>query len=178
MKLRNFVFAPGLMALAACAHPMTQAPGSARTHDGDRVGVTETTSAATPGKSPSLNVSSELMRRCNLHFDSAEEAPRFGFDDSKLDPQDQAVLAQIAKCVTDGPLAGRSVRLVGRADPRGETEYNMALGARRADSAERFLIQLGVVPSRVRETSRGELDANGNDEAGWARDRRVDVVLE
>lgn len=146
------------------------------------VGMTHTTSLeqpqTEPGLSPNLRVSAELMRQCSIRFDNVEQAPRFGFDQAVLDPQDQAILAQIAKCISDGPLAGRSVRLVGRADPRGETEYNMTLGARRADSAQRFLLQAGVVPAHVSTTSRGELDATGNDEAGWSKDRRVDVELQ
>ena len=88
------------------------------------------------------------------------------------------MLAQIAKCFTTGPLAGRNVRLVGHTDPRGEPEYNMTLGAFRADATAHYLEQLGVTAARIHETSRGELDASGNDEAGWQRDRRVDVELE
>ena len=90
---------------------------------------------------------------------------------------DRDVLAQIATCVTTGPLAGRSLTLVGRADPRGTVGYNMALGARRAHSAGAYLEQLGVGSSRVMETSRGELDATGTDERTWQIDRRVDVML-
>ncbi len=173
MKLSIFFFTA---CLAACGEKaQTRAPEYP-------VGMTHTTALeepkTQPGLSPNLRISPEIVRRCALHFENIEEAPRFGFDRAELDPEDQALLAQVAKCVTEGPLAGRSVRLVGRADPRGETEYNMTLGARRADSAQRFLLQSGVQPSRVQTTSRGELDATGNDEAGWAQDRRVDVLLQ
>ena len=131
-----------------------------------------------PGLSPNLRISAELMRKCQVHFDNVEDAPRFGFDQAALDPQDEAILAQVAKCVTTGPLAGHAVKLVGRADPRGETEYNMSLGARRADAAQQFLVKAGVVPAHVATTSRGELDATGKDESTWALDRRVDVDLQ
>ena len=151
-------------------------------HDEYPVGMTHTTAAEKsepePGLSPNLRISAELMRKCAVHFDNLTDAPRFGFDQAVLDPQDESMLAQVAKCVTDGPLAGRKVKLVGRADSRGETEYNMSLGARRADAAQEYLLKLGVVPSHVRTTSRGELDATGTDEKTWATDRRVDVDLE
>lgn len=173
MKL-SLIFVAG--ALVACAHEQTRA--SVNEYP---VGMTHTTAAekpqTEPGLSPNLRISAELMRQCAIRFDNVEQAPRFGYDQSVLDPQDQAILAQIAKCITDGPLANRSVRLVGRADPRGETEYNMSLGARRAESAQRFLLQAGVAPPHASTTSRGELDATGTDEASWARDRRVDVEL-
>ncbi len=131
-----------------------------------------------PGRSPGINVSPELMRACHISFDTVDTAPKFAFDAAELDGADRILLAQVAKCLTDGPLAGRSIKLVGRADPRGEEEYNMVLGAHRADAAERFLLDMGVKPAHVHETSRGKLDATGTDEEGWARDRRVDLDLE
>jgi peptidoglycan-associated lipoprotein len=54
----------------------------------------------------------------------------------------------------------------------------MALGERRAGSASRYLTALGVDGGKLAETSRGKLDATGSDEHGWARDRRVDIVLQ
>jgi peptidoglycan-associated lipoprotein len=79
--------------------------------------------------------------------------------------------------VTSGPLRGRSLRLVGRADPRGELEYNFALGSARAGSVDAYLTNLGLDSARVSMTSRGKLDATGTNESGWQRDRRVDVDL-
>jgi peptidoglycan-associated lipoprotein len=175
MKL-SLIFVAG--ALAACGqHQASRAPVNEYP-----VGMTHTTAAeepkTEPGLSPNLRISPELMRKCSVHFDNIEDAPRFGFDQAILDPQDEAILAQIAKCVTEGPLAGRAIRLVGRADPRGESEYNLSLGARRAYTARTFLLSAGVKPAHMSVTSRGELDATGKDEAGWARDRRVDVELQ
>jgi peptidoglycan-associated lipoprotein len=127
--------------------------------------------------SPSISVSDEIARACRLHFADLSTAPKFEFDRSDLLPADHEVLGKIGHCVTTGPLQGRSLILVGRADPRGTPEYNMALGARRAHNVTQFLEQLGVAPLRVRETSRGELDAVGTDEATWQFDRRVDILL-
>ena len=140
---------------------------------------TTTTSAQNgpPQTSSSLSVSDELVKACNLHFDSTQQAPKFGFDESDLLPDDRYVLDQIGKCLTTGPLKGRRIQLVGRADSRGEDEYNMALGERRASSVKSYLSGLGVVGENIVSTSRGELDATGTDEEGWARDRRVDLVL-
>jgi peptidoglycan-associated lipoprotein len=69
------------------------------------------------------------------------------------------------------------VKLVGRADPRGTQEYNMALGARRSSSVMSYLTALGVPSTQMRETSRGALDATGSDQAAWQADRRVDVDI-
>jgi peptidoglycan-associated lipoprotein len=79
--------------------------------------------------------------------------------------------------MTTGPLKEKNVELIGRADPRGEAEYNMNLGAIRADAVKHYLAQLGIGGSRLTTTSRGSLDAQGHDEATWATDRRVDLSL-
>ncbi|MDP9002462.1 MAG: OmpA family protein, partial [Myxococcota bacterium] len=63
------------------------------------------------------------------------------------------------------------------ADPRGSASHNMELGARRAASAAGYLQQKGIDGSRIEQTSRGALDAAGIDEASWASDRRVDIVI-
>jgi outer membrane protein OmpA-like peptidoglycan-associated protein len=144
--------------------------------------TTEITSAPIVAKpvpvSPSLNVAEEILNACNLHFNDIQSAPKFEFDKSELQPADEDVLAKIADCVTTGPLAGRELKLVGRADPRGTQKYNMALGARRANAISTFLNKQGVDRSSIHETSRGELDAVGKDETGWAVDRRVDILLQ
>jgi|HubBroStandDraft_1064217.scaffolds.fasta_scaffold110864_1 peptidoglycan-associated lipoprotein len=124
-----------------------------------------------------MNISNELVKACDLHFANIDQAPKFDFDKSDLRHDDQNVLSEIAECVTTGPLEGRQLELVGRADPRGEVEYNFVLGEHRASGAQQYLIELGVNPKQVGMTSRGKLDAGGTDEAGWQRDRRVDVNL-
>jgi peptidoglycan-associated lipoprotein len=127
--------------------------------------------------SPNLAVTSDLARRCALHFNSAPRAPKFDFDRFELLPEDRDVLDQVGTCLTTGPLRGRTVQLVGRADPRGTEEYNLGLGTRRAESVLEYLQHLGVSPGQLSQTTRGALDATGTDEAGWREDRRVDLRL-
>jgi peptidoglycan-associated lipoprotein len=136
-----------------------------------------TTSAPATSDKMAVNVDADIVKLCNLKFENIEEAPKFDYDSEQLTQGEKNILEAIAKCLTTGPLKGRSVDLVGRADPRGETEYNMTLGAKRARSVHSFLGQLGVPGDKLRDTSRGELDATGTDEAGWRKDRRVDVRL-
>lgn len=135
------------------------------------------TSAPAKKDQMAVNVDDAILKACNLKFASVDEAPKFDFDSEQLSENEKAVLEQVAKCLTTGPLKGRSVDLVGRADPRGETEYNMTLGAKRARAAHTFLSGLGVANDSLFDTSRGELDATGTDEQGWRKDRRVDVKL-
>lgn len=73
-----------------------------------------------------------------------------------------------------------NVRIEGNTDSRGTNEYNMALGERRALSAQKYLIGLGVQPSRLTTVSYGEERAllTGKDEMSWAQNRRSDFVVE
>jgi peptidoglycan-associated lipoprotein len=124
---------------------------------------------------PAVNVSKEIMDACNITV--PDRAPKFDFDSSDLSSAEKAILDQVAKCLTTGPLAGKNVKLIGRADPRGEQEYNMELGENRGSSVKRYLVSLGVDGKRMVLTSRGALDASGTDEEGWRKDRRVDIAL-
>lgn len=142
--------------------------------------TTATTTTSAPPPKPeqmAVNVDNDIVKACNLKFTNVEDAPKFDYDSDDLSPPEKDVLSQIAKCLTTGPLKGRSVDLVGRADPRGESEYNMTLGAKRARNVHNFMGTLGVGNDKMHDTSRGEMDATGTDEAGWRRDRRVDVKL-
>jgi len=126
-----------------------------------------------------LSVSNAIAKACGIpvRADGKSVAPSFEFDSAALVDEDRALLAQVAKCLTEGALKGRSVTLIGRTDPRGEPEYNMTLGVSRSDTVRRYMVDLGVGRERAISTSRGELDATGRNEAGWAHDRRVDVEL-
>jgi peptidoglycan-associated lipoprotein len=128
--------------------------------------------------SPNVYVSDDLAKQCTLHVDNVQEAPKFDYDAASLEPADRDVLEKIATCVTNGPLHGRHLELVGRADPRGTEEYNMGLGSRRAGTVREFLQRLGVMQGQLAQTTRGALDANGTDDSTWKLDRRVDITLQ
>jgi peptidoglycan-associated lipoprotein len=164
-----------LTTAAGCAH---DAPPPAPTPTSAPAPVT--LRPATAGKTNStIFLSDELRKQCAIGVvESSKTAPKFAFDESAITSDDRDVLARIAECLTTGPLKGKSVKLVGRADMRGTTEYNMALGARRSDAVTKYLLGMGVPSSQMVETSRGELDATGNGEEGWRKDRRVDIDVQ
>jgi peptidoglycan-associated lipoprotein len=137
---------------------------------------TTTATTATQGKDPAVNVSKDIIDACNITI--PDRAPKFDFDSSNLSSAEKEILDQVAKCLTTGPLKGRSIKLIGRADPRGEHEYNMGLGENRGTSVRKYLANLGVTDDHMAVTSRGALDATGTDEAGWQKDRRVDIALQ
>jgi peptidoglycan-associated lipoprotein len=127
--------------------------------------------------SPNLALSGDIVQLCGIKAASMTADPHFDYNTDELTPEDRTVLDQLATCMTTGPLKGKAVSLIGRADPRGTEEYNLGLGSRRATSVSSYLEKLGVGQPQLAVTTRGALDATGTDEAGYAKDRRVDVQL-
>ncbi len=101
----------------------------------------------------------------------------FDFDQYNLKPSSQATLERQAAWLAT--YSGVTLTVEGHADERGTREYNLALGARRANAVKDYLVSLGVDPSRVTTISYGkERPAElGSNEAAWAANRRgVSVV--
>src|SRR4029077_20859147 len=102
------------------------------------------------------------------------EAVYFDFNESSLSTEATSAIDRTADCLRKRG-AGKNVALIGRTDPRGTEEYNIALSERRALSVKERLQRLGVEGGGLRTVAKGELDATGTDERGWAKDRRVDL---
>jgi peptidoglycan-associated lipoprotein len=118
-----------------------------------------------------VSIDDEVARLCDL------PETRFDFDSTKLSKSARDMLDALAACFVSGPAKDKDMRLVGHADPRGDEDYNMGLGQRRAGSVSKYLAKKGLPKGRMETSSRGELDASGSDERGWAADRRVDILL-
>jgi peptidoglycan-associated lipoprotein len=174
MKARWSVLAASSLlvsSLAGCAHDSPPPPRTA-----PPAVVTQSAPPQPRLRSDQVvNIAEDIRKACGI--DDSERAPKFDFDSNQLSSNDRDVLQKVSTCLTTGPLRGRSIRLVGRADPRGETEYNMNLGESRATSVRAYLRSLGIGDGRMSETSRGALDATGHDEETWRKDRRVDLTL-
>jgi peptidoglycan-associated lipoprotein len=125
------------------------------------------------GSHSEVNIAPDIRKLCGI----TESEALFDFDSSKVRKGDHPVLEKLVQCFTTGPLAGKTMRLVGHADPRGDDEYNVALGGRRSSNIKTYLVGLGLKDAQGETTSRGEMDAVGTDDASWGKDRRVDIVL-
>ncbi len=100
---------------------------------------------------------------------------RFGYDSSVLDAGTRGEIETAAACLRNST---DFVRVEGHCDDRGTTEYNLALGQRRADAVARYLVGLGVAPSRVQAVSYGEERpaSGGSGESAWSLNRRVEIL--
>ncbi len=96
----------------------------------------------------------------------------FDYDSSVVKSDTEQVIRSFGQWM----LANPSSKLVveGHADERGTREYNLALGARRANATKRYLVAMGISPNRIRTISYGKErpdDPRSNEEA-WAKNRR------
>jgi peptidoglycan-associated lipoprotein len=101
----------------------------------------------------------------------------FETDQTDLTPQAQATLDKQAQWLTN--YGQYSFTIEGHADERGTREYNIALGARRAQSVRDFLISRGIQANRMRTISYGKERpvAVCNDISCWSQNRRAVTVL-
>jgi peptidoglycan-associated lipoprotein len=101
----------------------------------------------------------------------------FETDSTELTPQSRATLDKQAQWLTN--YSQYAFTIEGHADERGTREYNIALGARRAQTARDYLISRGIQANRMRTISYGKERpvAVCNDISCWSQNRRAVTVL-
>lgn len=164
----------GLLALAGCSKknvkPTTGAADAAQSGlstQGNGVADAGGAAAAIAGDQSATGAGAGVEQGRIVYFD---------FDSSDIRPEFNALLAQVARELVGN--AGHKVRLEGNTDERGSPEYNIGLGERRAQAVKRALMLQGVSETQLTTVSYGEerpVDS-GQNEAAWAKNRRVEIV--
>ena len=161
-KLATTVVVAGAMALAACQSkaPDTLPPQPA--------GSTPPPDSAGPIPGSQADFLAQMSGRQVIYFDT---------DRYNIDSADAAALQTQAQWLSRYPSKRATVE--GHADERGTREYNLALGARRAKSAQDFLVARGVASTRIRTISYGKERpvAVCDDISCWSQNRRAVTVL-
>jgi len=125
-------------------------------------------------------VSLEALQKGTLGK-GADEGPlrdvNFDFDRYELRPDMREILKGQVTWLKANPQV--RVEVEGHCDERGTSEYNLALGAKRAESVKRYLIDLGISPDRFSTVSYGEElpTCREETEACWAKNRRAHFVV-
>ena len=101
----------------------------------------------------------------------------FELDSYQVSPEAGQRLAAQAQWLQRYPNV--AVRIEGNADERGTREYNLALGARRAEAVRQYLVERGVAPNRIDTISYGKERpiATGGGEESWARNRNAHTAI-
>jgi peptidoglycan-associated lipoprotein len=159
MKFRSLCVIGAMLLLAACQ----SAPQSNNGAGG--AGGTAATSSVVPGSREDFvqNVGDRVF---------------FDFDSSAIKPEGEKTLERQAMWLKK--YSNVNVTIEGHCDDRGTREYNLALGARRAETVREYLVSRGIAASRMRTISYGKERpvALCNDISCWSQNRRAVTVLD
>jgi peptidoglycan-associated lipoprotein len=166
------VAAAALLLVAGCASKVPLAD--------EKGAPIETRTGTTPGSAGAGGAGSGQsgVTTVNTGSTASATAPRivyFDFDSYTIRDEYRALIETSAK----GLAGARSKRMTveGHTDERGGSEYNLALGQKRAETVARAMALLGVNAEQVEAVSFGKERpaAQGSDEAAWAKNRRAEI---
>jgi peptidoglycan-associated lipoprotein len=131
-----------------------------------------------PEPAPAPTVEEEAAKMAEIaKSEFINENIYFDFDRSNLDARAQATLRKKAQFLKTYPDVYTTIE--GHCDERGTSEYNLALGERRAESAKSFLIDMGIEAYRISTVSFGEErpTCTEKNEACWSKNRRDEFII-
>ncbi len=154
--------------LAACGSSVKldeKAPIEDRSASADPRSV----STVTAGSTDPLNDPKGVLAKRSVYFD---------FDSYAVKEEYRPVIESHAKYLSSNKA--RKVVIQGNTDERGGSEYNLALGQKRAEAVRKSMSLLGVDEAQMGAVSLGKEKpkATGSDEASWAENRRSDIVYQ
>ncbi|MGE5218074.1 MAG: peptidoglycan-associated lipoprotein Pal [Chloroflexota bacterium] len=176
--LRELVVCLSVLALAgiaACSSTDTAKPNAA---GASQVGQNGSKKQAASGISQAQTQSQsslDALRRGEKPTTAPSSALKevyFDFDRYDLSGDARATLKASGDWLRSNPAV--RVEIEGHCDERGTSEYNLALGAKRAQAAKDYLVSLGVAPGRVSTVSYGEEIpvCREHNESCWSKNRR------
>lgn len=136
--------------------------------------VTEISSSDSPVSSPGAGSSNVSSNDESTYDTQASFSPiYFNFDSSAVSKKDYDKINKISQHLKNKPYS--KVTIEGHCDDRGTTQYNLALGKRRASSVKDILLKAGANKSQISTVSYGEESPSveGQGEAAWSKNRRA-----
>jgi len=190
MRIKHLLV-PAIVAtfvLSACggsSEPPPAPPGPTGPTQAEIDARNDSIAAARAAEQARLQAERDAQRREQDRMNRAQEQARstleavvlFDYDEATITAASERLLRAKLPILRNSPTV--RLRLEGHADERGSTEYNLALGSRRAEAVREFLAGFGISANRFTTTSFGEERpaVNRSDEAAWAQNRRVAFVI-
>ena len=161
--------AAGALLLGACSTPIKQAEKPAAPQQPVAVSQPDQRTVSTvevPAVDPLDDPKGVLAKR-SVYFD---------YDSYMVKDEFKSVIEAHSRYL--GANKGRKIVIQGNTDERGGSEYNLALGQKRADAVRKALGVMGVPEAQMEAVSFGKEKpkATGSNEAAWAENRRADIV--
>lgn len=156
------IFLFGLLVLAGCASSNVKQQAQLRPE-----ATASTQTAVNNSSSAGSMTANGIPAKASLYF---------GFDQSTVSNADKPVLEANAKYLKEH--SETKIVVQGNTDERGSSEYNLALGNRRAESAKKILTVLGVSNKKIEVVSFGKEKPKllCHEESCWSENRRADIV--
>jgi peptidoglycan-associated lipoprotein len=152
--LLGIVFLASLLVLAGCPKSTPTAQGDAASQAGTASGSKGQQQSKTGESSTGAGSLEDARKGKSPVSDGPLKEIYFAYDSFDLRPDARATLKASAEWLKANPAA--RVEVEGHTDERGTNEYNLALGAKRAQAAKDYLISLGIPAARVSTISYGE----------------------
>ena len=175
-RLTNLAALTAVLILTACSSAVplkTPAPIENRSasivNDGSNSADPRGVARVESNTTDSLNDLKGILAKRSVYFD---------YDSYDVKPEFRPLVEAHARYL----LSNKNRRLLiqGNTDERGGSEYNLALGQRRADSVRKLMSSMGVPESSIESVSLGKEKpkATGSSEEAWAENRRADLVYQ
>ncbi len=164
-------------AMLAAVAVLTAACSSTKPEQSTTATTTTTTTSPQPPIVDPVRADGDAERIARIVRILADSSIYFDYDSYTIKPEYQGVLQKDFDALKFVPSL--NVRLEGNTDERGSSEYNLALGQKRAESVRRALGILGMPDANMEAVSFGKEKTRGDchDEGCWSKDRRVDLTV-
>jgi len=172
---RHLLTALAVASLAACSSvKLDDAPVESRTPTA--VGAGSGSGANATGSSQTRVAPVDVTGTSNVNYSNLPRVVYFDFDSYVVKDDYRPVIEANGKALTADRK--RHVTVEGHTDDRGSSEYNLALGQRRAEAVVRSLTLVGANATQLEAVSFGKERpaVQGEDEAAWAKNRRAELA--
>ena len=173
----HLLTAVAVASLAACSSVKLddQAPVESRTGAGASSGSGAAGGGAA-GSSQTRVAPVDVTGASNVNYTNLPRVVYFDFDSYVVKDDYRPVIEANAKALSTNRRMKMAVE--GHTDDRGSSEYNLALGQRRAESVVKSLTLLGVDPTQLEAVSFGKERpaVQGENEEAWAKNRRAELA--
>lgn len=179
MKLRLVVALAlvGVVGIAGCRRSAPEAAPAPIAADDDAAARARADSIAAAELARRQAEERELRAQMARAQEVLSNVVHFEYDSFQLDSAAEDLLRDKAAILRANPSL--ELRIEGHADERGSTEYNLALGQRRAEAVRTFLTGYGITGDRLATISYGKERpaVQGSNESAWQRNRRAEFAV-
>jgi peptidoglycan-associated lipoprotein len=174
---RHLLTAVAVASLAACSSVKLDDQAPVESRGGAGAGsASGAAGGGAAGSSQTRVAPVDVTGTGNVNYSNLPRIVYFDFDSYVVKDDYRPVIEANAKALTTNRKMKMAVE--GHTDDRGSSEYNLALGQRRAEAVVKSLTLLGVKPAQVEATSFGKERpaVQGENEEAWAKNRRAELM--